>query len=40
LIDEFKLQNGKYHMKIETVENYPELEYLDVVVEIDYIRTK
>jgi 5-hydroxyisourate hydrolase-like protein (transthyretin family) len=40
LIDEFKLQNGKYHMKIETVENYQELEYLDVVVEIDYIRTK
>lgn len=40
LIDEFNLENGKYHIKVETVENYPELADLDVVVEIDYIRAK
>ncbi len=41
LIDELKLQeDGKYHIKIETVKDYPELSYLDVIVEIDYIRTK
>lgn len=40
LIGEFKLQNGKYHVKVETVEDYPELAYLDVVVEIDYVRAK
>jgi len=39
-IDEFNLENGKYHIKIEVVESYPELAYLDVVVEIDYIRAK
>ena len=41
LIDEFKFEEGsKYHIKVETVEDYPELAYLDVVVEIDYIRAK
>lgn len=40
-IDEFKLQEGsKYHIKVEAVEGYPELAYLDVIVEIDYIRAK
>lgn len=40
LIDEFNLKNGKYHFKIETVEDYPELADLAVVVEIDYIQAK
>jgi hypothetical protein len=41
LIDEFKLQkDSKYHIKVETVENYPELAELNVEVAIGYYKTK
>ena len=40
-IDEFKLQEGaKYHIKVETIENYPELAELNVEVAIGYIKAK
>ncbi len=40
-IDEFKLQEGsKYHIKVETVEDYPELAELNVEVVIGYIKAK
>lgn len=41
LIDDFKLQEGgKYRIKIETVEDYPELAELSVEVVIGYIKAK
>ena len=41
LIDEFELQKGsKYHIKVETVEDYPELAELNVEVAIGYIKAK
>ncbi|OHD97342.1 MAG: hypothetical protein A3K14_01300 [Sulfurimonas sp. RIFCSPLOWO2_12_FULL_36_74] len=40
-IDEFKLQEGaKYHIKVEAVEDYPELADLNVEVVIGYIKAK
>lgn len=40
-IDKFKLQEGsKYHIKVETVEDYPELAELNVEVVIGYIKAK
>ncbi len=40
-IDSFALQEGsKYHIKIETVEDYPELADLNVEVAIGYIKAK
>ncbi|WP_291750926.1 MULTISPECIES: DUF5625 family protein [unclassified Sulfuricurvum] len=40
-INEFKLQEGaKYHIKVETVEDYPELAELNVEVAIGYYKTK
>lgn len=41
LIDEFKLQkDSKYHIKVEAVENYPELAELNVEVAIGYYKAK
>lgn len=41
LIDEFILQEGaKYHIKVETVEDYPDLAELNVEVAIGYIKAK
>lgn len=40
-IDSFTFQEGaKYHIKVETVEDYPELAELNVEVAIGYIKTK
>jgi len=40
-VGEFKLQEGaKYHIKVETVEDYPELAELNVEVVIGYIKAK
>lgn len=40
-IDKFKLQEGsKCHVKVETVEDYPELADLNVEVVIGYIKAK
>jgi len=40
-IDKFKFQEGaKYHIKVETVEDYPELVELNVKVVIGYIKAK
>lgn len=40
-IDKFKLQEGsKYRIKVETVEDYPELAELNVEVVIGYIKAK
>ena len=41
LIDEFNFQeDSKYHIKVETAENYPELAELNVEVAIGYIKAK
>ena len=40
-IDVFNLQEGsKYHIKVETVEDYPELAEFNVEVAIGYIKAK
>ncbi|MDD3343657.1 MAG: DUF5625 family protein [Sulfurospirillaceae bacterium] len=40
-IDKFNLQEGsKYHIKVETVEDYPELAEFNVEVAIGYIKAK